>query len=148
MRSSRASEDSSSPWRSSRPRSSVEASTTFSGSRLPGLMSISERMRRTPMTHCLTQSISASAASSMREASAVGQGCSEIVSPDLPASGPTCCQSASVMNGMIGWASLSVASRTRSSVRRVASRAASSSPFRTGLAISRYQSQYSFHRNS
>ncbi len=49
------------------------------------------------------------------------------MSPVLPASGATVCHSSSVMNGMNGCASRSVASSTRASVRRVP-RCAASSP--------------------
>ena len=69
--------------------------------------------------------------------------------PCLPASGATVCHSSSVMNGMNGCASRSIASSTRTSVRRVP-RCAASSPRRETRPwrSSTYQSQYSSQTNS
>ena len=94
----------------------------------------------------------ASAAASTRSKFARGNGCVEIVAPDLPASGATGCHSSSVMNGMNGCASRSVASSSRTSTERVP-RAAAWSPAASAsasctLASSTYQSQYSSQTNS
>ena len=70
------------------------------------------------------------AAASTRSKFALGNGCSEIVSPDLPASGATVCHSSSVMNGMNGCARRSIASSSRTSTERVPRAAAASPPRR------------------
>ncbi len=95
-----------------------------------------------------SSAIFAIAAASIRPGSGFGNGCSEIVSPDLPASGATDCHSSSVMNGMNGCARRSITSSTRTSVRRVP-RCAASSPFASWVLVSStYQSQYSSHTSS
>ena len=71
-----------------------------------------------------------------------------MVAGHLPATGATACHSDSVTNGMIGCASRSTASSTRTSVRRVARWRAASPFWICTLAISRYQSQNSFQTKS
>ena len=64
-----------------------------------------------------------------------------------PATTATRSHSSAVMNGVIGCSTRSTVSSVRISVRRVA-RCCASPPFAIcTLAISRYQSQYSFHTN-
>ena len=113
---------------------------------------ISPRSARQPLTSSFSVFMRAFAASSTRSKFAFGKGCSEIDSPVLPASGATVCHSSSVMNGMKGCASRSVASSSRTRTERVP-RAAAASPFASAaasctLASSRYQSQNSSQTNS
>ncbi|MNT11115.1 hypothetical protein D3C72_1459780 [compost metagenome] len=125
--------------------------STISGTRTEGDICISPRRLRVASVKAFSCCIHASADSSILSVLAIGYGCIMIESPSalsvLPAKGATVCHSASVTNGMIGWARRSTTSSTRSRVWRVA-RCWPSVPCCTcTLATSRYQSQYSSQTN-
>ena len=65
-----------------------------------------------------------------------------------PATVATVCHSASVMKGVMGCAKRRMVSKVRIKVRRVARFWASSPTWICTLAISKYQSQNSFHTKS
>ena len=90
----------------------VTATGTEGGTRL------SLRMLRTALTTPMTGAMSRSAAGSAFCRDARGYGATMI---DSPACG-SCCQISSVRNGMNGWRSRSVASRTSTSVAWVRAR--------------------------
>ena len=123
---------------------SAPAPTTLSAGLADGGTFISARIERISPTVPTSQPISASASASIQLSGSSGHW-AEISM--LSRAGPNSAvfsHSSSVMNGITGCRSFRITSSAQAAVARVSALAAASSPFRIGLASSRYQSQNTF----
>src|SRR5579864_9233776 len=104
---------------------------------------ISDRNERTSLIRSMTQLIS-STALPPDFLEGFGQGARQSSVSRLGPSSPSTSHNSSVTNGMNGCSALRISSSAQAAIAWVSALAASSSPKKTGLANSRYQSQNLF----